>query len=553
MSDLAPFSLKNRNPDVLTCIANLSNDEVFTPPEFVTKILDNLENSWSETHDGANIWSDSKVTFLDPFTKSGVFLREIVERLTIGLSNEFPNLKTRVNHIVKNQVFGIAITELTSLLSRRSVYCSKIANGKHSIGSDVFDDKSGNIWFEPAQHTWVGGRTINVVSSKKRELVPRSVDRKCGFCGVSERVMQRGEGLETHAYAFIHTLEIEKFTAQIFGGKMHFDVIIGNPPYQLNDGGGEGSSALPLYQKFVEQAKALKPQFLTMIIPARWYSGGKGLDEFRNNMLATSGLREIHDFPETEMVFPGVTIRGGVCYFLWEDNYQGDVRVVNYSSKADVLETKRPLLEEGLTTFVRYNEAISILRKVRSKHEPTMDTRVQSRTPFGIPSNFEDFVSEPSTKFPILLYRSRRGQSDNKEVYINRSSILSNPEFVDKIKVLVSKASPGGDEYPHSIFSQPIVAAANSASTETYLIVDFAKSEAEAENLISYMRSRFFRFLVSLIKNTQNISKGSFAFVPIQDFSRSWNDDDLYAKYGIEESEIAFIESMIRPMETVDE
>jgi len=269
--------------------------------------------------------------------------------------------------------------------------------------------------------------------------------------------------------------------------------------------------------------------------------------------LALSGIKEIHDFPETDLVFPGVTIRGGVCYFLWSEGFSGDVRVVNYRSNGTPIEVSRPLLEEGLSTFVRYNEAISILRKVRDFNETTMDTKVHSRNPFGIPSNFDDFQIKASKQSPILLYRSRRGQSDNKEVFVGRSSISSNYEFVDRIKVLVSKASPGGDEYPHSIFSQPVVADVNSASTETYLIVDFAETIEEAENLVAYMKTRFFRFLVSLIKNTQNISKGSFAFVPIQDMRRAWSDLDLYKKYGISQSEISFIESMIRPMELGDE
>jgi site-specific DNA-methyltransferase (adenine-specific) len=270
-------------------------------------------------------------------------------------------------------------------------------------------------------------------------------------------------------------------------------------------------------------------------------------------MLSSLGLREIHDFPETDMVFPGVTIRGGVCYFLWENKFEGDVRVINYRSNIEPLEAVRPLLEDGLTTFVRYNEAISILRKVRASNEDTMDSRVQSSNPYGLRSNFSGFVAERSARHSILLYRSRRGQSDNREVYIDQSLILSNVEFVDRIKVLVSKASPGGDEYPHSIFSQPIVADVNSASTETYLIVDFLNTIEEAANLVTYMKTRFFRFLVSLIKNTQNISKGSFAFVPVQEMTRAWSDVDLYEKYGISDAEVSFIESMIRPMEPVNE
>ena len=501
-------------PDALSCIANLSNDEGFTPPELANKIIDMLPQELFETPDS---------TFLDPCCKSGVFLREIAKRLIKGLEGQIPDLEKRIEHIFSKQLFGIAITELTSLLSRRSVYCSKFPSSEFSAYQFPEDKPQGYIISQRIKHTWKDG--------------------KCIHCGASQSEYDRGAELETHAYQFIHNLDVKK----VFN--MKFDVIIGNPPYQMSDGGGEGSSATPIYDKFVKNAIKLNPRYLTMIIPARWYSGGKGLDNFRDDMLNDKHLRIIHDFPETSDCFPGINIRGGVCYFLWNREQQGNCMVYNHKGNIISSFIERPLLEGDATTFIRYNEAISILNKVRSFNEETMDKRVQSRLPFGIPSNFENYELIPTNSANITLFRSDRSKSSQKQVFIESRYVTKNIAWKDKEKVLVSKASPGGDEYPHSIISTPLYAGINTVCTETYLIVDFVKNNIEGQNLISYMATRFFRFMMSLIKNTQNISKGVFAFVPVQDYSKSWTDEELYAKYGLTKDEIAFIESMIRPME----
>ena len=510
---MADFYTGIYNPDVLSCLANLSNDEVFTPPEVANQMLDMLPQE---------LFSDPNTTFLDPACKSGVFLREIAKRLIDGLEPVIPDLQERLDHIFKKQLFAISITELTSLLSRRSTYCSKYPNSMYSV--TTFDTAEGNIRFKKIKHRWDKGR--------------------CIFCVASQSEYDRDDSLETHAYEFIHTTKPQ----EIFN--MKFDVIIGNPPYQLNDGGGDGNSAAPIYHLFVQMAKKLKPRYTSMIIPARWYSGGKGLDAFRNEMLTDDHLKIIHDFPETSDCFPGLNIRGGVCYYLWDREHHGNCKVYNHKQDSVSLD-ERPLLEEGTETFIRYNNAISILRKVRSFNEETMDNRVSSRLPFGIPSNFSDFSTDRTSSNNIVLYRSERGSSKsaNKKVYVSSKYITKNIEWKDEFKVLVSKASPGGDEYPHSIITTPIMAERNSVCTETYLIVDFVKNEQEAQNLISYMSTRFFRFMMALIKNTQNISKGVFAFVPVLDYSKSWTDEELYAKYNLTEEEIEFIESMIKPMD----
>lgn len=498
----------NYNPDVLSCLANLSNDEVFTPPEIANRMLDLLPKE---------IWSDSKVKFLDPFCKSGVFLREITKRLLDGLSEEIPDMQERLDHILHYQVYGMAITELTSLVSRRSLYCSKEASSEYSISR--FDEAAGNIAFHEIPHTW------------------NESTGKCIYCGASREVYERGEDKESHAYQFIHTDNPK----ELFNN-MKFDVIIGNPPYQLNDGGGRDSAAIPLYDKFVQKAKQLAPHFLIMIIPARWYTGGRGLDDFRDNMISDTRLKVIHDYPETDDCFPGLNIRGGVCYFLWDSLYHGDCTIINHI-KGKMIEMKRPLKEANIPLLIRYNQSISIMKKVLKFKEVSLGKYVSTSKPFGMRSNFSDFTSIQTEMHSVKLYRF------GENGYVAKKIIVKNEKLIDRYKVLVSKASPGGDEYPHSIVSQPIVSEPNSVCTETYLVIKDVDSRIEAENLVSYIKTRFFRFMMSLVKNTQNISKASYTFVPLQDFSHPWTDEMLYGKYKLSSDEIAFIESMIRPME----
>ncbi len=489
-------------PDVLQCLANLSNDEVFTPPDVVNEILDLLPQE---------LFSDPDTRFLDPFCKSGVFLREIAKRLIHGLEKDFPDLQKRLDHIFHEQLFGIAITSLTALMSRRSVYCSKNADSQWSVSK--FDNPDGNIFFKRIHHTWENG--------------------KCKYCGASKSEYDRDDSLETHAYQFIHP-------GKVFSN-MKFDVIIGNPPYQLSDG-GFGASAAPIYHLFIQQAKRLNPRYLTMIVPSRWFAGGKGLDEFRDEMLHDNCLRVIKDFPNASDCFSGVELKGGVCYFLWDRDHAGDCAVTTQYGSHIGKTVSRPLLERGLDTFIRYNEAISIFRKVRSLGEKTLAEQVSSSKPFG----FRTFVqcAEKKDRSNNVMVFQNGGIG-----YISNASIKQNRALIDKHKVLVSAAYNAGDSYPHQIIGRPLYAEPQSCCTETYMVLGSYDDKKSAENLISYVRTKFFRFLVMIRKPTQHATSKVYSLVPMQDFSKSWTDEELYEKYGITEEEIAFIDSMIRPME----
>lgn len=499
--------MKNYNPDVLTCLANLSNDEVFTPPVVVNRMLDLLP---------AELWRNPDARFLDPVSKTGVFLREIAKRLMEGLSERIPDRQQRADHIFTRQLFGLAITELTALLSRRSVYCSKQANGPYSVCT-AFHDADGNIRFRSTEHSWQNGR--------------------CRYCGASREVYDRDDTLESHAYEFIHTENPETIFPE-----MKFDVIIGNPPYQLEVGIEKDNYAIPLYHKFIQQAKKLRPRFISMIIPSRWFAGGRGMDDFREEMLHDTRLQILVDYPNAADCFPGIDLSGGVCYFLWNSEYNGICKIVSNRGKDYQSTMNRPLLEPGNDTFIRFNEAIPIIRKIIAYKEPTFDSLVSPQTPFGIVSSFKDYSDKPFEE-SIAIY------TVNGIKYIREDQVSKNRQWISPYKVFISKSYGERGAYPYRFLAKPFIGTPRSCCTQTYLMIGPFNTSIECENVISYINTRFFRFCIMQKKNTQDAMRGVYSYVPIQDFSQSWTDEKLYAKYGITDEEIKFIESMVRPME----
>ena len=333
---------------------------------------------------------------------------------------------------------------------------------------------------------------------------------------------------------------------------MTFNAIVGNPPYQVMDGGGAGYSALPVYQDFVNISRVINPQFMSLIIPARWYAGGKGLDNFRDTMLQDRRINLLFDFTESKDCFPSADIAGGICYFLWNRKYKGKCIVTSVSNN----ERNSNLRDLGeFSTFIRQSEAISIVHKIIDETIITLDNIVYSRKPFGLDNNF---VGKQKPYDHCITVYGSQGIS-----YADKDVVSQNTELIDNWKVIASKASAQGGradkDGKRKVIPKIEVLTPNVVCTESYLLLSSFSNEDSANNLCKYVKSKFFRFLLSLKVITQNISKDCFRFVPLQDFTSKsdidWSrsigeiDAQLYEKYGLERDEIDFIERMIKPME----
>jgi site-specific DNA-methyltransferase (adenine-specific) len=508
-------------PDILDTLAQLSNDEVPTPPSLARDMLDELPDK---------VWAEWDYRWLDPFCKSGAFLREIGVRLLEGLSDKEPDFQKRRQHVYREMLWGTSVTAMTAMITRRSVYYSRDASGEQSVVR--FDHEEGNLPFVAAKHEFNTGDADGA-------------HVRCKICGAPEK-LERGAQRENYAYSFIHgaypTKEMED---------MKFDVIVGNPPFQIGDGGGGGkASATPLYNLFVEKAKEMEPRHIVMITPSRWFSGGKGLDDFRDRMLKDRHFVSLVDHPRLYDCFPGVKIRGGVSYFHWCRDHDGPCAVTTRIGDEAIGPPVSRFLD-SYDVLIRRNEAVEILDKVTSyridgEPEKSLADHVSSRKPFGLESKFRGQESKVGLSEPVLVYGTQH------KSWTEREMIPANKDWIDDWKVLLVKAHGTSGREDLTILGEPIVAGPGEACSETYLVVGRFDTEEEAKNLAAYTRTRFLRFLVSLRKITQNITKDSYRFVPVLPINRAWTDEDLYARYGLSAEDVEFIESVIKERPDAD-
>lgn len=508
------------NPDILTCLANLSSDEVFTPPNIANQMLDTLPKE---------LWSNKDATFLDPVSKSGVFLREITKRLLKGLESEIPDIEKRLEHILKNQVFGIGITRLTSEISRRTLYCSKKANGRYSIVN--FSNEEGNLRYFESDHFFADGI-------------------KCKYCGVNKKLYKRDEGLESYAYSFIHEDKLE----ELFN--MKFDVIIGNPPYQMNMGNKEGNSskAMSIYDKFFDAAEKLQPNYISFIIPSRWMTTKpEGISsEWIKKMMRNRKFREVHDFLDSKSCFP-VPVEGGVNYFLWDKNYDGKCSYSFYenintkipSTRFDYLDSK------NLGIIIRDPKATEIIDKIELIEGNYYTESKNNFSSLVSPKDF--FTNKTQLTSSWKDYKDKKDASHNIKYYVNTTihkkdfgwisskQVPKNHNSIGLFKVLITAAYGA-----KKIVGNPFTVEKNSACSQTFLVIGYDPdkhnfSETECKNIESYIRTKTFRYLVSIKKKTQNGPRDVYQFVPLQNFNEEWSDEKLFKKYSFTESQIKLI------------
>lgn len=480
--------------------------EVFTPPWMVDAMLDLVKGETERI--------DSR--FLEPACGSGNFLVQILRRKLTAVELKYGKSDFERRHYALLGLMCIYGIELLSdnIAECRANMLEIIAEYLNLAESDEVYRAAAHVLSQNLVHgdalkmraqddkliTFAEWGYLGKGKYQRRDFLLGGLAQAASVstersCDASKKTLDRGEGMETHAYAFLHTKNIKARVAELFGENMQFDVIIGNPPYQLSDS-GFGKSAAPIYQHFVEQAKALSPRYLSMVIPARWFAGGKGLDDFRRSMLTDDRLCSIDDYLSASDVFPGVGLKGGICYFLWDRDNHGACRVTTHFKDWPVSTISRPLLEQGVDVFIRFNEGLSILKKVIAVERgetstlslpdsKRFDRLVSSRKPFGLETTFKGKVVQSDED--VLVYQN------GGVGYVARSSITTGADLIDKWKLFAGYAAPGTgnkDTYPHRIMSTPFISGPGTISTETYLCFGPFDSENQAESVLSYLVPR---------------------------------------------------------------
>lgn len=327
-------------------------------------------------------------------------------------------------------------------------------------------------------------------------------------------------------------------TIQEGSTSMKFDYVIGNPPYQISDGGA-GVSATPIYNRFIEAIKTTHPGAICLIIPAKWYSGGKGLDKFRGEMLGDRHISTLVDYSNSLDVFPNVDVAGGVCYFVWKEAYNGKCKYTNYRN-GKATTAYRDLNE--FQTFIRYPVASEIVKKVKEDGELTLDKVVSSRKPFGLATTAKPMKTGDIT----LRYNGGRGPYKSTEIRVGT-------EMIDQWKIIISRltaehAGQPAKDGKYRVLSTMELLKPGEICSETYLVAGAFDSKEEATNYMDYLKTQFVRFLILQIAMTQQLSKASFAFVPCQDFTRKWTDKQLFERYDLSSEEVNYIQGMIKEM-----
>ena len=491
-------------PDILDCLAQLSNDEVPTPPRLARAMQDLLPKK---------VWSNPDYKWLDPCCKSGAVLREVAARLLVGLEAWEPNFAKRREHIFRNMLYGTSVTELTGQVVRRSVYCSHDASGEQSVVR--FKHAGGNLPFVPTPHNFGQDGTST----------------KCAVCGAPKE-LERGVGRENYAYAFIHGT----YPTKEMSG-MKFDVIVGNPPYQIDSDGNTRTK--PVYQLFIERAIEANPRYVLMITPSRWFTGGLGLDEYRNRMIHDRRMRALVDNPKLFDCFPGVEIKGGISYFLWDRNHNGDC---DFSTRIDgsIISAIKRDLRDGDGVLIRDNEAAAIIKKVLKKISARVEGEFGPQVPFGLRTNYRHAAEKPFRGSIPVVFGTKIG-------YVRSDQLERNHDFVDKWKVLIPMAGDGHGRETSYVIGEPIAVAPGSACTQTYFIAGMFDTPGETENYAHYLATKFVRFLVLQRKTTQHLTPDRFRFVPMLDMKTRWTDEKLYKKFGLTAEEREYIERSINP------